>query len=148
VGGSGAAADPSGPASRPDDGLERLSSEDLVRRMLAATGAGALAKQVIDSMATTMKQMPGLPPGFMDRFVAKANPEELMALIVPIYARSYQRDTLIATIRFYESDQGKILVAKLPDVTRETSDVGREWGRRLAAQTLSDMGVSASKKTP
>lgn len=76
---------------------------------------------------------------------AAAKPEDLTALIVPIYVRNYRRETIIAAIRFYESEQGRLLVEKMPAVTKETGDAGREWGKQLAARTLRELGAVPSK---
>jgi hypothetical protein len=137
-------------AAAPADDLDTLTNEQLVRKLLAVTGAGALGKQIMDTMAETMKKSPGMPPGFIERFAANAHPEDLTALIIPIYLRNYDAPTMKAAIRFYQSEQGQILVSKLPVVTKECGEAGREWGRKLAIRTLSEMGVAPSggTKTP
>jgi hypothetical protein len=137
-------------AAAPADDLDTLTNEELVRKLLAVTGAGALGKQIIDSMADTMKKNPGMPHGFMERFAANAHPDDLTALIIPIYLRNYDAATMKAAIRFYQSEQGQVLVSKLPTVTKECGEAGREWGRKLAIRTLSEMGVTPNggTKTP
>jgi hypothetical protein len=152
----GAPAAPAGPAaalttsveSSPADDVDKLSSEDLARKMLELTGSANIGKQIFDNIAESMKKMPGLPPGFAQRLEANARPEDLTAIIVPIYARNYERETMIATIPFYQSKQGHLLVGKLPKVTQESADAGREWGRKLVTKTLADVGVTAPAKGP
>ena len=96
-------------------------------------------------MAENLRKMPGLAPGFMDRFMANAKPEDLLALIVPIYVKNFDRETLGAAIHFYESKQGRALVAQQPIATKESMDAGRIWGRNLAEKTLAEMGNPTPK---
>ena len=134
-------------ASPPGDDLDKLTNEQLVVKLLVITGAGALGKQIVDSMAESMKKTPGIPPGFLQRFAANAHADDLVELIIPIYVRNYDAATMKAAIRFYQSEQGRILISKLPTVTKESSEAGREWGRKLAIRTLSEMGATPSAGT-
>jgi hypothetical protein len=127
------------------DDLERQTSEQLARRAMELTGAGNLGKQVAATLAEQMKKVPNMPPGFMDRFMANVHPEELTDLVIPFYVKELDHDTLVAIVRFYETPAGKLLVSKLPVLTQEGVDAGREWGRSLAMKTLADMGIAAPK---
>lgn len=127
-------------SAAPDDGLDALTDEQLVRKLLEVTGAAALGKQVGDSMIDTFQKMPNLPPGFLDRFKQNMHVEELTELIVPIYVKHYDHQTLVAAIRFYRSDAGHKLVEQLPIVTAESMEAGKKWGANLAKKTLRDLG--------
>jgi hypothetical protein len=93
-------------------------------------------------MAQNMSKLKGLPPGFMERLQANARPEELAALLIPIYVRNFDRETLIAAIQFYESRYGRVMVSHLPQATKESMEAGQQWGRTLAQKTLVDMGLT------
>ncbi|MEO7110745.1 MAG: DUF2059 domain-containing protein [Polyangiaceae bacterium] len=123
-----------------DDGLDAMTDEQLVRKLLEATGAAALGKQVGDSMIDTFRKMPNLPPGFLDRFKQNLHVDELTELIVPIYLKHYDHQTLIAAIRFYRSDAGRKIVEQLPVITAESMEAGKKWGANLAKKTLRDLG--------
>lgn len=125
------------------DDLERQTSEQLARRLLELTGAGKLAKQMAASLAESMKKMPGLPAGFVDRFTANLHAEELTELIVPLYVKELDHDTMMAVVRFYETPAGKLLIGKLPVLTQESADAGKEWGRSIAKKTLAEMGIAS-----
>jgi hypothetical protein len=135
-------------AAPPADDLDAKSSEDLATELLDLTGAANLGKQIMDGMSDSMAKMPGLPPGFIDQFKKNAHPDELMKLIIPIYVKNYDRETMIAAIRFYQSKSGRTMIAALPTVTRESMEVGKVWGRDLAQKTLADMGIVPSKTPP
>jgi len=124
----------------PHDGLDALDDEHLVRKLLDVTNASNLGKQVADSMMETFRKMPALPSGFVDRFKANLRPETLVELVVPIYLKYYDRKTLIAMIRFYDTEAGRKLVAQSPAVTKETMEAGKAWGTALAEKTMKQIG--------
>jgi hypothetical protein len=128
------------PPARAD--LTKLTNEQLASKLLELSGAANLGKQVMDGMTESMKKLPGLPPGFLEQFRNNAHPEELTALVIPIYVRNFDRETMMAAIQFYESKYGRILVAQTPIATKESMEAGREWGRKLAEKTLREMGLT------
>jgi hypothetical protein len=139
---------PAAPCREPEPAggeLDRLSDEQMARKMLELTGAAALGKQIMDSMSDSLAKTSGLPPGFMDRFKANARPEELVELIVPIYLKNFDRKTMISAIRYYQSPGGQALLAKLPTATKESIEAGREWGQELAKKTLDELMKGAAK---
>ncbi len=129
------------PAAPADDALKQMSNEQLARKMLELTGSAKLGQQVMQSMGESLQKMPGMPSGFMAKLAANAKPDDLVNLLVPIYVRNYDRDTMIGAIHYYQTDAGRSLIAHLPDVTRESSAAGKEWGRQLAQRTLREMGI-------
>jgi len=54
----------------------------------------------------------------------------------PIYLKAYDRKTLLAVIRFYDTEEGKNVIAGLPHVMSEAMAVGQKWGRELADKSL------------
>jgi hypothetical protein len=128
----------------PDD-LDKLTDEQLARRLMELTGAANLGKQMGTAMAEQMKKMPGMPAGFMDRFSANIHPDELTALLVPIYVKELDHETLLAVVRFYETKSGRVLIGKLPLLTQESMEVGKQWGGALAKKTLEEMGIAPPK---
>jgi hypothetical protein len=127
------------------DGLEQETSEQLARRVMELTGAGTLGKQVAASTAVELKKLPNMPPGFMDQFMANIHPEELTELVVPIYVKELDHDTLVAVVRFYGTTAGKLLVSKLPVLAQESMEAGKEWGRSIATKTIADMNRTSPK---
>jgi hypothetical protein len=130
--------------SGPDD-LEHQTSEQLARRVMELTGAGNLAKQLAATLAEQMKKLPNVRAGFTERFLANVHPEELTDLVIPIYVKELDHDTLVAVVRFYGTPAGKLLVSKLPVVMQESADAGKEWGLSIAKKTLRDMGAAPPK---
>jgi hypothetical protein len=139
--GASAAAAPGASDPSSNDGLDKLSDEQLARKMLDVTGAGQLGKQIGDSMLSTFRKMPNLPPAFIDRMSLNMHFEQLTDLVVPIYMKHYDRKTMMAAIRFYQSDSGQTLVKALPVVTAESMEAGKTWGAEVAKRTLAELGV-------
>ena len=129
-------------AAAPADGFDQLSDEALVRKLLVATGAANAGKQILNGTLEAFRKMPNLPDGFIDRFQQNVDPDQLTELIVPIYLKHYDHATLLAALRFYESEPGRAMVAKLPTVTAESMTAGRVWGKTVAEKTLAEMGLS------
>ena len=127
----------------PDDGLAKLSSEQLTRKLLEMTGAAELGKQVAEGMIESFRKMSSLPPGFVDRFKQNIQTDSLLEVIVPIYMKHYDRETIIAAIRFYGSVHGQRIVKTLPAVTAESMEAGKAWGAELARKTLKDLSSGA-----
>ena len=132
---------PDGTAASSQD-LNKLDQQQLAVKLIEVTMGKNLGQQILDSMTESLRKMPGLPEGFIDRFRANARIEDLQTLIIPIYVKMYERETMIAAITFYESEQGRILVSKLPEATRLGMEAGKLWGKRIADQTLTEMGLS------
>lgn len=123
-----------------DDGLDKLTDEQLVRKLLETTNASSTGKQIADSMMDTFRKMPNLPSAFIDRFQKNLKPETLVEIIVPIYLKHYDRKTLMASIRFYGTEAGRKLLLAQPAVTTETMEAGKLWGTELAKKTMKEIG--------
>lgn len=135
-------------AAAPADGLDKLEQDQLAAKLIEVTMGKDLAEQIMTAMSASLSKLPGLPPGFMERFKANADVNELQKLIVPIYTKLYDRETMIAAIRFYESEPGKALVSKMPEATRLGMEAGQQWGKQIAEKTISEMkaGGAPAKK--
>jgi hypothetical protein len=139
-----AVASPTAPPPCPvatDASLASMTDEQLVRKLLEVMGADKLGKQVADAMMDTFKKMPQLPPGFIERFKQNMKIETLNDIVVRVYLKHLDRTAITAAIQFYESEQGKRIVAALPVVTQETMEAGKEWGRDLAQKTMQELGA-------
>jgi hypothetical protein len=140
-----AATVPASDAAAQADDLEKLSADDLARRLLAGSGASSVNKQTLDAVVESMKKMPGLPAGFAKRLMANARPDELTLAVASIYARSLDRETMIASIRFYESAPGKKLAETIPQIAPQVAAAGSDWSRKLVERTMKEAGGGAAK---
>jgi hypothetical protein len=127
------------PASAQDD----PQKERLVRELMEVTGAADMGMQFLDSMLTQFENS-GMPTDFLDKFRELAKPDEMSALVVPIYVRTFNKKTLRDTIAFYKTPSGKALLAGQPLVTQEALAVGGKWGEELVAKVMKEL--EAEKK--
>lgn len=127
-------------AAQADD----AKKEELTRKLLQLTGAADLGKQMMEGMAGQFRQTPGITEEFIDTFLELAKPEDLIDMIVPLYVKSLDEQTLEAAIVFYESPAGRKLVEIQPQLTQESMVIGQQWGIRLAEETQA--ALEAKKK--
>ena len=114
-------------ASRPVDAATAAS----VRRLLAVTGATKLMLSTMESMIAAQRQAnPQIPAGFWDAFMAHARRDttRLIDMLVPIYAAHLTRSEIEELLRFYLSPVGQRLTAVQPDILRESTLAGQQWG--------------------
>ena len=123
----------------PNDGLDALTEEQLVRRVLEVTGAQALGKQVADSVLDTFAKSPNIRPGFIERLKQNMKAEELVELLVPLYLQHYDKKTLVAILRFYATDAGRAVLATTPILTKEAMEVGKRWAAEVAKKTFKEL---------
>lgn len=113
------------------------ASEASVRELMTLTGAGDLGVQVMRQMMPGLKKLgPDLPASYWDEFMESVDPNELVALMVPIYQKHFSEEEIRETIRFYQSATGRKVIQTLPLVMQESMAAGQQWGQKLAQRVL------------
>lgn len=113
------------------------ATEKTIRALLETTGSGSLGKQMIQQMLPAMKKMaPKAPEDFWTDFMKEINPDDIIAMTIPVYQKNFTEEDLLETIAFYKSPVGQRLIAKLPIVLQESTLVGQQWGQELAKRTI------------
>ncbi len=107
--------------------------EKLARELMVVTGAGDLGKQVIEGMTAQLSGNAAMAP-FLEKFVELAKPDELVDLVVPLYVKTFDEETLQAALDFYNTPAGKTMIAATPQLTQESMALGQAWGMKLAKQ--------------
>jgi hypothetical protein len=129
------------------DATSRMAKEADIRQLLGLTGAGNLASQTMDQMEKDLRPLVSnaLPPGdyreklvdlFFERFRAKRDPAQLIAIVVPIYDKYYSDEEIKGLIKFYESPLGKKMAAALPQIMSESQAAGGKWGQELGRESM------------
>lgn len=114
-----------------------------IRRLLKVTGAGALAVQSLETMVAQMKAVrPDIPAAFWEAFQAEVDPDGLIELLVPVYARHFNRQEVQALLAFYASPAGRRFVEETPALMQEASVVGQQWGQEVAQRVVAKMLLS------
>jgi hypothetical protein len=120
---------------RAEEPVQR-DKEAKVRELLELTGAADMGKQTMDAMLEHFARMPGLPAGFIDRFKKIARPEDLLELVVPIYMKHYDVETVDALLVFYRTPAGGKMLQVQSQIMSESMEAGRKWGEQLARRAL------------
>lgn len=126
----------------------RMRKQEKVRRLMAATGAEASGRMMLDMMTQHFQRMSTLPPGFMEKFREVAEEESMVDMLVPVYMKHFTEEDLDAALAFHESPAGKRFLAAQPLVMQEAKEVGEQWGVRLAEKTLQALKEEARQTQP
>jgi hypothetical protein len=122
--------------ARQDASDAAKQKEATVRALIAACKVDKLGEQVLDQMGTLLKDDVG--SGFWKKFRDKARPQELVDMVVPIYARHFTQEELEQLLAFYQSPIGKRMVEEQPLLVKESMEAGAEWGKRIAAEAMKE----------
>ena len=122
--------------------------QEKVRRLMVLTEVEDTGKQMLELMTGHFEQMPGIPPGFMEKFLEVAQQESIVDMLVPVYMKHFTEEDLDAAITFHESPAGKRFHAAQPLVMQEAKAVGELWGMRLAEETLRALAEEEEARQP
>jgi hypothetical protein len=119
-----------------------------ILEVLRLTDSAELGRQVMDQLLATFEgSTPGVPDEFWSGLRTELETDDLIELIVPIYARHLTEAELDALIAFYSSEHGRSVVRKMPQVMEESMLVGQEWGSDIARQVLERLEASGYRKS-
>ncbi len=126
---------------------EKRASSAEVRRLLKATNATTVGKQVVDQFVDMMaKTSPEVPDSVWKQMRASIEWSEITDSLIPIYQHHLTRKDIKSLTKFYESKLGKRFMAAQPSLIRESIDISRliavEFGKRIT-QELVDKGYKA-----
>jgi hypothetical protein len=108
-----------------------------IRRLLKATGAGELGVQAFKQVQSQFKRtFPQVPETFWTEFEKEVKADDLVEMVVPIYAKYLTHDDVKELIKFYESPVGRKLVKVQPKVMGESMQAGQKWGAAIAEKVM------------
>jgi len=118
-----------------------------IRKLLELTGASSLMLQSMNDAEKNVRPLisNSLPPGeyreklvdlFFDKFHAKRDTQQLVALIIPIYDKYYSGPEIKGLVQFYSSPLGKKMASVLPSIMNESQAVGGKWGEQLGRDSM------------
>lgn len=111
-----------------------------VRALLELTGSGNMGVQVVQNLlASYKKSFPNVPQEFWDDFLAEVNPDLLVKLVIPIYARYYSTDEINKLIEFYQTPLGKKIISTMPQVMQESMKAGQVWGEEMGKKVYDNL---------
>ena len=112
-------------------------------------GTSKLMTQMADQMlASLQKNIPDVPPTVWAKFRARIKPDELIVLLLPVYDKYYTSEDLTGLLAFYQSSLGQKVIATLPQVSRESQQIGEKWGQQQAAAVIREYEQEQARKRP
>lgn len=104
-----------------------------IRQLMVVMGSDKIGTQVMTTMITTFKKTyPNVDAGFWDEFQKEAKTEQLINMMVPVYARHFTDDDIQQLIAFYSTPLGKKYVQEQPEIMQESFQIGMQWGQQIA----------------
>jgi hypothetical protein len=133
------------PATQPQK-IDPARAAD-IRQLLDVVGTKALMSQMMDTMVDDIKPLlaKALPPGeyrerlidlFFVKFKSKADPQQLVESIVPLYDKYLSAEEIKGLIQFYQTPLGQKTVTVIPKVMAESQEQGRKWGEELGRESM------------
>jgi hypothetical protein len=122
------------------------TKEAAIRELLDVTGAGKLGLQVVTQMVGSLKTTaPDLPEAFWSRFMAKVNVDEMVEMVVPIYAKHLTLEEVEDVVAFYKTPSGRKVIATMPVIMGECITVGQAWGMKIGQQAAEELKAERAK---
>lgn len=116
------------------------TKEQKVRRLLTTMKAADSAMQGIDGMIDAMRSsMPQVSEDFWKSFRAEVKPDELIDLLVPVYADNLDDADIEGLLRFFESPVGQKFIAKQGVILQQSMAAGQKWGEQLAIRAMQQL---------
>ena len=109
---------------------------EVIRQILEETKAADTMLAAIEvSVPAQRAANPAIPAVFWDRILetAKAQRPQLLEMLVPVYAQSFELADLEGLLAFYRSPLGRRLIATTPSIVRDSAQIGQKWGMQLGA---------------
>jgi hypothetical protein len=113
------------------------SKNDKIKKMMEQTGVGKLGVQAAKNMMVSLrKAYPNVDERFWDEFEKEMSVDELINLIVPIYAKYYSEEEIDQLISFYNTPIGRKVIETLPQISKESMTAGESWGRQIGEKVI------------
>ncbi len=121
-----------------------------IRQLMDVAGVKAIMIQTMDSMGDTIRPLltNALPPGeyreklvdlFFAKFKSKADAQQLLDSIVPLYDKYFSGEEVKALIQFYQTPLGQKTIQVMPKLMSQSQEIGRKWGEGLGRQCMLDV---------
>jgi hypothetical protein len=135
--------------SSPADELAKIDPAKAadIRRLMDVAGTKTLMTQVMETMQDSLKPVMAraLPPGdyrdklidlFFVKFKSKADTQQLLDSIIPLYDKYLSDDEIKGLIQFYQTPLGQKTVTVMPKLVSESQAQGGKWGEALGRECM------------
>jgi hypothetical protein len=126
--------------------MEKLSEEKQkkIRHLLELTKVADQGKQIFDSLLSSTRPR-GMSDDAWAEVVKEFNFQELIELMVPVYANHLTEEEIDDLIAFYSTPTGRSFVDKQPELFKGILSVSQEWGKKVAQRMHQRLEVRKKK---
>ena len=135
---------PAAPAEKIDP-----AKEAAIRHLMDLTQTSKMGDSLTSYVTNQVRQAlsQAIPPdrlaklmdGFSQKMITTAPATGVTDAVIPIYARAFSMEDIQAITQFYESPLGQRMVNALPQVTRESEELGMQMQQKGAMNVLQEM---------
>lgn len=116
------------------------AKEAEIRKLVQVMGTEKIMTQMMERMISILKmQHSNVPNEFWDRFQKEMDTQGLIEKLIPVYDKYYTLDDLKAANAFYGSPAGQHILANMPQIMRESSQIGQQWGMELGKKVAEEL---------
>ena len=125
------------------------AKEAAIRHLMDLTQTSKMGESLTSYVTNQVRQAlsQAIPPdrlaklmdGFSQKMVTAAPATGVTDAVIPIYARAFSMEDIQAITQFYESPLGQRVVNALPQVTRESEELGMQMQQKGAMNVLQEM---------
>ena len=127
--------------------LATEETEKVARELMKVSGSAELGDQVLDQIMMLIKPLaPEISDEFWEAFRKEVNTDDLIELVVPIYAKHLSIEEMKGVVAFYQTPAGKALASKQGVIAQESMVAGQAWGEKLGEKILNSIKEEGSKK--
>ncbi len=121
---------------------------ETIRELMKLSGAGNLGETFAKNMLKAFKDIyPNVETSVWDEFAKEIKGEEMVNLVIPIYAKYFTEEDMKDMIAFYKSPVGKKLVEKQPLIVQESMQAGQVLGREIGERVTKKLQEKGLIKT-
>ncbi len=115
-----------------------------VRELMQLSGVSkvmqTMSTQMNRQMSTVMQQsFPCVKAGYWNGFINAKSMKTLLDRIVPVYQKHFTRAEIDGLLKFYRSPLGRKVTSTMPQIMRESMQIGQQWGRQRAEQMFATL---------
>jgi hypothetical protein len=104
-----------------------------IRELLVISNAAKLGDQMVDQLFSTYEKIiPDVPSELWKKVRSEMRTADFTELVVPVYAKHFNRNDIKGMITFYKSPVGKKLLENQGAIMRESMAIGMAWGKDIS----------------
>jgi len=135
------------PAPTAEEPLTPEKEQD-IRKLMDITGASRMGNIIVEQMLTQFRSAyPAMAGEFFDELRKEFSVDDLIDVIVPIYAKHLTHEDIKGLIAFYESPLGQRFTAAQPALVRDSMEAGQGWGQQMAMTIFQRMEQRRQSET-